>query len=92
MGTNSLSFVKAGATSRIKTIYRGNTLYYTLSLNGINDLTDHYLPGVLTIDFIDEYGFTLQSEKVATNELVTVMNDQKQNFLPYIQRKGRYEP
>jgi len=72
-GSRSLSFVKEGATTSLKTLYRGNFLYYSLRVEGLNDLRDTYLPGVLNIEFIDEFGFIMHSIEVQTSDLTGVL-------------------
>ena len=76
LGTSSLSFVKAGATTSLKALYRGNFLYYTLQLNGLNDLRENYESGELNLEFLDEYGFILHSTEVPTSDLIRIVGDQ----------------
>jgi hypothetical protein len=75
LGKATLSFVKPGAYSRLKALYRGNFLYYTLYIQGLNDLRENYQSGRLTIEFIDEYGFILHSTEIAVNELTAMVGD-----------------
>src|ERR1700744_5535664 len=74
-GNSSLSFVKQGATTSLKALYRGNYLYYSLRVEGLNDLRDNYSPGMLTIEFIDEYGFIMHSTEVASSDLVGLVGE-----------------
>jgi hypothetical protein len=74
-GTSSLSFVKPGASTALKALYRGNYLYYTLSVEGINDLRDSYNTGTLTIEFVDEFGFIMHSTEIPTGELTGLLGD-----------------
>lgn len=84
MGTSTLEFVKPGALTQLKTLYRGNYLYYSLKVTGLNDLRENYTPGALTIQFLDEYGFILHSTDVPVTELVKDINDQgKVEFFEY---------
>lgn len=75
MGTSDLSFVRAGATTSLKALYRGNFLYYTLQLNGLNDLKDNYEGGRLTVEFLDEFGFILHSTEILTSDLVRIVGE-----------------
>ncbi|MFA6245602.1 MAG: hypothetical protein WC615_01595 [Mucilaginibacter sp.] len=75
LGSSSLSFVKSGASTSLKALYRGNYLYYTLTLAGINDLRDSYNAGTLTIEFIDEYGFIMHSTQIPTGELIGMLGE-----------------
>ncbi|SCW88351.1 hypothetical protein [Mucilaginibacter sp. NFR10] len=72
---NSLNFIKRGAYCNIKALFRNGNLYYTFKLFGINDLSDNYLPGRLTVDFIDEYGFVLHSAIINTTEMTKNLDD-----------------
>jgi hypothetical protein len=71
----TLDFIKRGAYSNIKALSRNGNLYYTFKLYGINDLSDNYLPGRLTVDFIDEYGFVLYSAAISTTEMTKNLDD-----------------
>jgi hypothetical protein len=70
LGTSDLSFVKPGAFTRLKALYRGNFLYFSLEVDGINDLRENYQAGQLTLNFVDEFGFTLHSTEIPVGELV----------------------
>lgn len=70
LGTSSLRFVKPGAYTTLKALYRGNYLYYTLTVNGLNDLRDSYNSGTLTVEFIDEFGFIMHATEIPTAELI----------------------
>lgn len=73
-GTYDLSYVKKGVTSELNGLYRGNTLYFKLSIFGINDLKENYAPGAFTIHFADEFGFILHSTEIPTNELTGLVD------------------
>ncbi len=75
LGTSDLSFVKPGASTSLKALYRGNYLYYSLQVNGINDLRDSYLPGRFTLEFVDEYGFILHAIEIPVTDLVGMVDD-----------------
>jgi len=84
LGSSSLSFVKPGASTSLKALYRGNYLYYTLTVEGLNDLRDSYNSGTLTIEFIDEYGFIMHSTEIPTSELIGMLgNDGKYSGFVY---------
>jgi hypothetical protein len=76
MGEYSLAFVKQGATANLKTLYRGNFLYFSLKLFGLNDLQENFRGGALSIQFRDEYGFILHSTDISVTDLIKVVNDQ----------------
>ncbi|MBL4676902.1 MAG: hypothetical protein JKY70_11970 [Mucilaginibacter sp.] len=80
LGMSSMSFVKPGAYATLKALYRGNFLYYTLTVNGLNDLRDSYNAGSLTIEFIDEFGFIMHSTEIRTNELIGELGDNGKYF------------
>jgi hypothetical protein len=83
-GASSLSFIKSGASTSLKALYRGNFLYYSLTLEGINDLNDSYNSGTLTIEFIDEYGFIMHSTEIPTSELIGMLGaDNKPHAFVY---------
>jgi hypothetical protein len=75
LGTSDLSFVKPGASTSLKALYRGNYLYYSLQINGINELRDNYLPGRLTLEFADEFGFILHAIEIPTSDLVGMVGE-----------------
>jgi hypothetical protein len=70
MGSSDLSFVKPGAYTSLKALYRGNYLYYSLEVKGINDLRENYSAGELNIEFVDEFGFILHSTEIRVSDLV----------------------
>ncbi len=74
-GIHSLSYVKEGASAQLDALYRGNFLYYRLTLKNFTDLKSAYNPGVFTIEFMDEFGFIIHTTEVPTNELVGMMGD-----------------
>jgi len=76
LGTFDLTFVKPGASMVIKTLYRGNFLYYSVEILGLNDLKDNYSSGDFTVSFQDEYGFILHSVDIPLNELVGSVNSE----------------
>ncbi|MFD0765262.1 hypothetical protein ACFQZI_10400 [Mucilaginibacter lutimaris] len=75
-GTSSLSFVKPGAYTSLKALYRGNFLYYTLMINGLNDLRENYNGGTITVEFVDEYGFIMHATEIPTSELIGEMGEE----------------
>jgi len=84
LGSSSLSFVKTGASTSLKALYRGNYLYYTLTVEGLNDLRDNFNSGTLTIEFIDEYGFIMHATEIPTSELIGMLgNDGKYSGFVY---------
>ncbi|MGN8072616.1 hypothetical protein [Mucilaginibacter sp. 22184] len=90
LGVSTLSFVKPGASTSLKALYRGNFLYYNLRVSELNDLRENYsLNGTLTIQFIDEFGFILHSTQIPVMELVGVVNDN--NKVEYLMYNGKTE-
>lgn len=75
LGLASLSFVKKGAYTTLKALYRGNYLYYTLKVKELNDLRDNYQPGRITVEFIDEFGFILHSTEIPVSDLTAVVGE-----------------
>ncbi len=75
LGTTSLSFVKPGATTALKALYRGNLLYYSLAVAGLNDMKENYSNGAFTINFKDEFGFILHSVEIPRDEMVGMVGD-----------------
>jgi hypothetical protein len=72
LGEASLDFVKKGASVEVKSIYRGNFLYFRLRFEGINDLRENYLPGQFTLDFLDDFHFVINTVEIPTVEIVRV--------------------
>jgi hypothetical protein len=70
LGSYDLSYVKAGATVSVKTLYRGNYLYYSVDILGFNNMKDGYSTGQFTLNFKDEFGFDLHSVEIPLGELV----------------------
>jgi hypothetical protein len=85
LGSYSLSYVKTGATATMKTLYRGNNLYYKFFLLGINDLKENYgRGGSFTISFLDEHGFRLYSTEIPMSDMVGIVGeDRKPRFFEY---------
>lgn len=75
LGQAGLGFVKKGAYTTLKALYRGNYLYYSLKIEGLNDLRDHYQPGRFTVEFIDEFGFILHSTEIPVSDLTAMVGD-----------------
>jgi hypothetical protein len=75
LGSSSLSYVKENATAEINALYRGNILYFKLTINGLSDLKENYNPGKFIIDFEDEFGFILHSTEVSTQDLIGIIGD-----------------
>jgi hypothetical protein len=70
LGATTLDFIKANAEAKVSSLYRGNFLYYKIILIGINDLKENYRPGKFTIDFRDEYGFSITSVSIYTSDII----------------------
>lgn len=88
-GSASISFVKAGATTELKTLYRGNILYFKLNIIGINDLRENYSAGVFTVSFKDEFDFILHQTSIPLSELTAIVDENKQ--IKYYEYSGKTE-
>ena len=75
LGQATLSFVKKGAYTTLKALYRGNYLYYSLKVEGLNDLRDNYQPGRFTVEFVDEFGFILHSTEIPVSDLTAMVGE-----------------
>lgn len=89
LGISTLSFVKKGAETSLKALYRGNYLYYSMKLIGINDLRDNYSEGKFTIEFVDEFGFILHSTTILTSDLTAIM--ESNGNIQYFEFSGKTE-
>jgi hypothetical protein len=75
LGEASIDFVKKGASGNISSVYRGNYLYFRLRLNGINDLKESFYPGMFIVEFLDEYGFVINSIDIQTSDLIRTIGE-----------------
>jgi hypothetical protein len=75
LGDATVDYIKKGASASVKSVYRGNFLFFRLRLDGINDLKENYYPGKFTVEFLDEYGFEINAMDVLTSDLVGEMDD-----------------
>jgi len=75
LGVRAIGYIKKGASTTLKALYRGNFLYYSLRIDDLNDLRENYYDGVLTIDFVDEFGFILHSTNINAHELTGELGD-----------------
>ncbi len=89
LGTTELDYVKLGATTSLKALYRGNYLYYRLRIFEFSDLKSNYYAGNFTIGFIDEFQFVLHSAEIPSSELVQVMDENNQ--IVYFEFNGKTE-
>lgn len=89
LGSADISFVKAGASTKLDALYRGNILYFKLFIIGINDLRDNYSTGMFTINFKDEFDFILHKTEISTNELTRVLDEN--NNINYFEYNGKTE-
>ncbi len=82
-GNHTLSYVKEGASTQLDALYRGNFLYYRLTLINFTDLKSGYNPGVFTIEFMDDFGFIIHTAQVPTNELIGMVgaNNEVQSYV-----------
>lgn len=71
--TYNLDYVKSGAFTELTAVYRGDILYFNLRLNGLNDLRDRFRGGGININFIDEFGFEINSVLISMNELTRIL-------------------
>ena len=84
LGSASISYIKKDATAELNILYRGNILYFKLKIIGINDLKDNFSSGQFQIEFIDQYGFILQTTPIQSNEFTGIVgNDNKVTYFEY---------
>jgi hypothetical protein len=88
LGNSSLSFIKAGAATKLEGLYRGNILYFKLNIIGLNDLRE-YNGGVFTVNFKDEFDFILQQTIIPSNELTSILDGNNQ--ISYYEYNGKTE-
>jgi len=69
----SLDFIKGGASSKFAFEYRGNEVYFRLSLYGMEDLKENFNSGSFTLNLIDNFKFVLFSIEIPTNEFIGVL-------------------
>ena len=89
LGNADISYIKAGATTQINALSRGNFLYFKFKINGINDLRDNYTTGEFTVNFKDEFDFILHQAVIPTNELTGVVD--QNNQISYFIYNGKTE-
>ena len=75
-GKNDMSFVKPDAFTELKAVYRGNVLYFKVSIKGFNDLNQGYRQGGFTLNFVDEFNFTIHNTEIPISDLTTIVNDE----------------
>lgn len=78
LGRRYLSYIREGVFAKVDALYRGNYLYFKLSLDGINDLKENFLPGKFTLEFIDEFGFLLHSTEIMTSDLIGMIGENRE--------------
>ncbi len=81
-----MSFINPGATTALKALYRGNLLYYSLAIGGLNDMKENYSNGAFTINFKDEFGFILHSVEIPRNEMVGIVSDDAESIIDHNHR------
>lgn len=74
---DTLNFIKEGARAGLVGVYRGDQFYFTLRINGFDNLREDYR-GSLTINLKDQYGFNLHSIEAGVGDFVRVVNDKGQ--------------
>lgn len=89
LGVADISYIQKGATTKLSTLSRGNFLYFKLYIIGINDLTENYSNGVITINFKDEFDFILHQAEIPANELTRVMDGNSK--VSYFEYNGKTE-
>lgn len=75
---HSLDYVSTGAYTQLTAVYRGDVLYFNLHLNGLNNLREKYRGGSLTINFVDEYGFQMNSTSISIGEFTRILGQQNE--------------
>lgn len=79
-GKIDISYVQKGAFSELKAVYRGNVLYFKLTIENFNNLRDNYFQGGFTLSFVDEFGFTIHSADIPLNELVRLVGEERETL------------
>ena len=82
-GTAKLDYVKKEAFSDLKALYRGDCLYYNLSIKNLNDLKENYTIGAFTINFTDEFGFILHEIEIVTSNLSRIVDSDNKTTIQY---------
>ncbi|HEY1872074.1 MAG TPA: hypothetical protein VGG71_13515 [Chitinophagaceae bacterium] len=88
LGKSSLSYIKPNGEAMISSVYRGNFLYFKFLLTGIDDLKTNYKPGTFSVQFMDEFGFTIFSKEISTNEMIANVSDGE---IAYFEYDGKIE-
>lgn len=86
-GRYNMDYVKPGAATLLSGVYRGDIFYFRAEVFGLNDLTERYSGGGLTFDFLDEFGFQIQTITVLQNELTRIVGDNDKTL--YFQYYGK---
>lgn len=82
-GRVSLGYVKRGAYADLDALYRGNYLYFSLDIEGLNDLRDKYRGGGITVNFRDEYGFLLHEFAITSSDLIAVVGEEAKTITKF---------
>jgi hypothetical protein len=82
-GISQLDYIKKEAFSDLKALYRGDYLYYILSIKNLNDLKEKYSEGKFTISFIDQFGFILHEIEITTSDLIGMIGDDNKTIIQY---------
>lgn len=72
---DTLDFIKKGASALLTGVYRGDQFYFTLRIDGFNNLREDYHSGGLTINLKDQYGFNLHSIEAGVGDFVRIVNE-----------------
>lgn len=86
---DSLNFIHPGAYASLSTVYRGNTLFYKLTVYGLNDLKSNYSYGGFTLILQDQDEFQLFTEELAANKLVGIVDASGQ--IQHYEANGKFE-
>lgn len=79
-GSIELDFVRKGASTDLKAVYRGDILYFKMDIEGMNDLREKYSGGGFAINFLDEYGFQIHSTTVEMSELIRIVGNNNETI------------
>jgi hypothetical protein len=70
-----MDYVRKGAYSELRAVYRGDVLYFKIGIYGLNDIRERYTGGALIINLQDIYGFQIHTFPVQISELTRIVGD-----------------
>ena len=74
-GKNTMDYVRKGAYSELRAVYRGDILYFKIGIYGLNDIRERYSGGALIVNLQDTYGFQIHTFPVQISELTRIVGE-----------------